>query len=125
MNRTKRLLLAALGVLLVGIGALGVVLPGLPTTIFLLGASACFARSWPWLEQKLLQNRFFAPYMRILDGTEPMTRRARIITMCTIWVAVSISLWVLHAREALPVWLAIVLVVAAVVGNVFVWRWKR
>ena len=77
MNRTKRLILTGVGLLLVAIGALGVILPGVPTTIFLLGGSWCFARSNPWLEERLQRSRFFGPYMRILDGEEPMTMRQR------------------------------------------------
>ena len=57
----RRLLLAGAGVLAVGLAALGVVVPGLPTTVFLIAASYCFARSCPWLEERLLRNRPFAP----------------------------------------------------------------
>ena len=125
MNSTRRWILAGVGVLLVGIGALGVILPGLPTTVFLLGASWCFTRSCPWLEERLMRNRFFAPYLRILDGTEPMTTRARLVTIAMIWCAVTISLLVLDAQGILRLWGAITLVVAALVGTAVVWRFRR
>jgi len=123
MTRTKRWLLAGLGILLVGIGALGVILPGLPATIFLLGASWCFARSCPWLEERLLQNRFFAPYMRLVDG--PMPTRARVVTIAVIWTAVTISMVTLHGQGMLSSWSAAPLVAAALVGSVVVWRFRR
>jgi len=125
MTRTKRWILAVTGVLLVGIGALGVILPGLPTTVFLLGASWCFTRSCPWLEERLMRNRFFAPYLRILDGDEPMSPRARVATIAIIWVAVTISAAVLHARDILGPWAAASLVGAALIGTVVVWRFRR
>jgi uncharacterized membrane protein YbaN (DUF454 family) len=125
MTRTKRWLLALLGILLVGIGALGVVLPGLPTTVFLLGASWCFARSCPWLEERLLKNRFFAPYLRYLDGNRPMPTRARVVTIAIIWIAVSISMLTLQSQELLSSWSAAPLAAAALVGSIVVWRFRR
>jgi uncharacterized membrane protein YbaN (DUF454 family) len=125
MTRIKRWLLAFAGLLLVAIGALGVVLPGLPTTIFLLGASWCFVRSCPWLEERLLRNRFFAPYMRLLDADTPMPTRARVITIAIIWTAVSISLLTLRTQGLLSSWSAAPILAAALVGSVVVWRFRR
>ena len=125
MTRTKRWVFAIFGILLVLIGALGVILPGLPATVFLLGASWCFARSWPWLEERLLRNRFFAPYLRYLDGNQSMTTRARIVTIAIIWVAVGISMASLHAQDVLARSGATALVGAALIGSFVVWRFRR
>jgi len=125
LSVASRWLLAGVGVLLVGVGALGVFVPGLPTTIFLIGASWCFARSIPWLERKLLRHRLFAPYMRFVDGSAPLPRRARVGAIAAMWVCVSVSVvLLLWTGEAGPV-VAAVVVVLAVVGTVFIWRWRR
>src|SRR5690606_29262316 len=79
-GRPVRWLLAGAGVGCVSLGALGVVVPGLPTTIFLILATWCFARSCPWLERKLVRNRLFRPFLWALDTGAPMPRRARIIS---------------------------------------------
>jgi uncharacterized membrane protein YbaN (DUF454 family) len=125
MDRGRRWLLASLGVVLVGIGALGAVTPGLPTTVFLLGASWCFIRSFPALEKRLLRNRFFAPYMRYVDGDAPMPTRARVITIAIIWAMVSLSAAMLHTRGALGPGLSVALVLGAVAGSIAVWRFRR
>lgn len=52
-----------IGCLMVAIGAIGVVLPLLPTTPFLLIAAGCFARSSPRLEAWLLSHRRFGPLL--------------------------------------------------------------
>lgn len=52
------------GLLCVALGGIGVLLPGLPTTPFLLLASWCFSRSSPRLESALLRSRLFGPLIR-------------------------------------------------------------
>lgn len=117
-SHVRRWLFAAVGVVSVGIGAIGAVVPGLPTTVFLLIASYCFARSCPWMEDRLLRIRLFAPYMAWIDGRQPMSRAAKAAALTMMWVAVSISFVVLRSRGLLPLWGAMLLFTAAAVGTV-------
>ena len=61
--KMKRYLYIIFGLVAVGLGALGVVLPGLPTTPFLLLASWLFYRSSPRLQQWLLAS-WLGKYIR-------------------------------------------------------------
>jgi uncharacterized membrane protein YbaN (DUF454 family) len=63
-SRLTRLALRAAGGLLVGLGVLGIFLPLLPTTVFLLGAAACFGKSSPGAYNWLTTNRLFGRYLR-------------------------------------------------------------
>ncbi len=123
-RRWTRWGLASLGVMCVGLGAIGAVVPGMPTTIFLIIASFCFARSCPWLEQRLIRNRFFAPYVRYLDRTTPMPRRAKLTTIAIMWACVSVSFLALHVRGGLSLPLMLVVAAAALLGTFFVLRWS-
>jgi len=124
-SRLHRWLLVAVGVALVGVGAVGVFLPGLPTTVFLLGASWCFARSCPWLEERLIRVPLFKPFLVYLDNGAQMPRRVVIWTLVVMWIAIGFSVVVVGAgADPRPV-LAATIVGAGLVGSVFVLRLGR
>ncbi|MHC4470589.1 MAG: YbaN family protein [Planctomycetota bacterium] len=124
-SRRSRLLLAAVGVLLVGIGAIGAILPGLPTTIFLLGASWCFARSCPWLEEKLLNNRLFRPFHPWLYPGGRISRRTRAWSIALMWTAITISALLLTLGEDPRFVVAGAVVLLGVVGTWFIAKHKN
>lgn len=122
-RRLVRWLLVAAGVLCVGLGAAGVVVPGLPTTVFLIVATWCFARSCPWLEQKLVRNRFFAPFLVYLDRTQPMPARAKVAAIGAMWLFVSLAIMTVASRDTGGAWAAAALAGAAMIGTVVVALW--
>jgi hypothetical protein len=121
----RRWLLAGAGVLAVGLGGIGVFVPGLPTTIFLIIASYCFARSCPWLEERLLRVPLFAPYMRFIDENRPMSARARVVSITAMWASVLLSLAWLRASGGLSTALAVTVAGVAAIGTVAVLRFRR
>ena len=75
----KRIVYIISGLLCVGLGALGVVVPGLPTTPFILLASWMFYRSSPRLQEWLLQSwlgTYIRSYHRHGGMTAPQKARA-------------------------------------------------
>lgn len=121
----RRWLLAGVGVLAVALGAVGVFVPGLPTTIFLILASYCFARSCPLLEQRLMRIPLFAPYMRFLDEGRPMSTRARVVSISAMWTCVLLSLAWLRVSGGLSATLAGTIAGLAVIGTIAVLRFRR
>lgn len=65
------------GFVCVGLGALGIVLPGLPFTVFFIGAAACFARSSPRLERWVLDLRHVGPAVERYRAGLGMPLRAK------------------------------------------------
>jgi len=124
LNTGWRYALAGVGILFVGIGAVGAFLPVLPTTVFLIIASACFAKSCPWMEDRLLDNRLFRPYMRIVNGERAMTRREKLGTLAIMWFFVTISVVLLSIGDSPNLWLVFTVIIAAVIGTVFIIHWK-
>ena len=94
MSGPARVALLVLGVVLMAVAALGAFLPILPTTPFLLLASACLIRSSPALHRRLLANRVFGPYLRQWqhDRTIPRAAKRKAYGLVIVTFALSIVL---------------------------------
>ena len=88
-----RWFLAAVGVCAVVLGAIGVVVPLLPTTPFLLLAAACFIRSSDRLYVWLIHHRWFGDYIRNYRERRAMTRRAKGVALTLLWTVMGYSAW--------------------------------
>ena len=71
------------------LGMLGIILPLLPTTPFLLLAAACYVRSSDMLYQKLVANRWLGPYIRNYREHRAITMRSKIMTLVILWGTVA------------------------------------
>jgi uncharacterized membrane protein YbaN (DUF454 family) len=120
----RRWALAGLGLCCVAIGAVGVVVPGLPTTIFLLIASWCFTKSCPVLERWLKEQPIFRPYTKYLDPSTPMPPRVRLAIIAVMWVAVCTSGFIFWTRDLLPI-AAVPLAVAGLLATAGITRYRR
>ena len=72
------------GWLAVGLGGLGVIVPGLPTTVFFIVAAWCFARCSPRFEQWVLDLPTVGPMVRDHRAGLGMSRRAKAIAITMI-----------------------------------------
>jgi len=91
-QRLWRALLVACGTLSVGLGVLGIFLPLLPTTVFLLLGAACYARSSERFYLKLLNNRVLGPYIRSSREGRGMRRRDKAITLGLLWIGIGATM---------------------------------
>lgn len=88
-----RVLFAAAGLVFVGFGVLGILLPGLPATPFLLLAAYCFTRSFPRLHQWLVTHPWFGPYIRGARSGWRIPRRQAMQTIAVLWISMGITAW--------------------------------
>ena len=79
------------GFLLVAIGIIGIFLPLLPTTIFLILASACFVKSSPKANEWLKNNKFLGPYLKNYQNKTGLTIKSKIFSIIFLWLSIGIS----------------------------------
>ena len=81
------------GFLFLGLGLLGVVLPVLPTTPFLLLAAGCFAKSSPRLHRWLVTHPTFGPPIRNWEENGAISRKAKRLAVGSMAAVFALSLW--------------------------------
>lgn len=88
-----KLPLNIIGLLAVLLGILGIFLPLLPTTPFLLLAAACFARGSTRLHQWLLANRWFGQYLRDYEQGRGIPAKAKVLALVLMWSSLLLTMW--------------------------------
>jgi len=120
-NSVKRHLFVAAGWLFVLLGAVGMVLPLLPTTPFLILALAFFARSSPGFHSMLLNHRWVGASLTQWEEQRSVSLRTKRRATALVLVSFSISIAIMHEKVALQILLAAM----AAVLLVFIWRLKQ
>jgi hypothetical protein len=90
-SRASRALYVAVGGVAVGLGTLGIVVPGLPTTGFFVMAAWAFSKSSPRLERWVLDRRGVGPLVRDYRDGLGMPRRAKVVAIAMLVVSCGIS----------------------------------
>jgi uncharacterized membrane protein YbaN (DUF454 family) len=91
---------ATAGLASVALGGVGLVVPGLPTTVFFIIAAWCFSRSSPRLERWVLGLPRIGPMVADYRAGLGMPRRAKVVAVTTMAVFVSISVWLIASPVA-------------------------
>jgi len=79
------------GILLVVIGVIGIFLPVLPTTIFLILASACFVKGSPKANEWLRNHKILGQYIKNYQDKTGLTLRTKIINIFFLWSMILLS----------------------------------
>lgn len=86
-------LLLLLGFISLILGAVGIFLPVLPTTPFLLLSVFCFERSSEKFHRLLLENKIFGQYIKDYREKKGITWKNKIIALTTLLVSISFSIY--------------------------------
>lgn len=111
-NRFARLLWVTAGTLSLAAGAIGIVLPVLPTTPFVLLAAACYLRGSERMYTWLVANRYFGGYLRDYMEGRGVSKRAKGTSIAFLWALILLSAVFMTSDTIVR---AVLLAVAAVV----------
>jgi len=87
----KKIFFAFLGTLSLILGVIGIFVPGLPTTPFLLLTAGLYMKSSERLYKLLISNKYLGPYILDFQKNKGMTKRTKLQAMGTMWVMITIS----------------------------------
>ena len=90
-NLFIKILWISLGSFFVALAALGVALPGIPTTPFLILAAACYIRSSQKLYDWLISNKTFGPYLKDYREGKGIPKKAKVLAISMIILFVGSS----------------------------------
>ncbi len=110
-----RLVYLAGGYGALGLGALGIVLPLLPTVPFVILAAFCFARSNPALAARLIDHRHFGPHIRRWRQKGVISRRGKKAALAAFAFSALLAMFL----SRLP-W-SLIALAAAVIGGTWIW----
>jgi uncharacterized membrane protein YbaN (DUF454 family) len=91
MSKLIRGILIIAGTFFLGFGIIGIFLPLLPTTPFLLLAAACYARSSKRFYNWLLNNKWLGNYIKNYRERKAVLLKIKVISIFFLWVAIGYS----------------------------------
>jgi uncharacterized membrane protein YbaN (DUF454 family) len=99
------------GILCVALGYVGILIPGMPSTVFFICALWAFKRSSPRFESWLLNHPVFGSVLRDWEERKVISPRIKAIAITSLVVCVGISVLIIHSE-----WAKVLVLVMAAVG---------
>ena len=108
------------GLFLTVLGLLGVIIPGLPTTVFMILAAACFFRSSTKMYNWVINHPLFGESVLRFRSGKGIPIKAKYTSIITMWFFISTSIFFFLHTHAL--WLKTIIALSGFIGTVFILR---
>ncbi|MDA3820306.1 MAG: YbaN family protein [Candidatus Delongbacteria bacterium] len=108
MKSITKAILILLGSISLFLGALGIFIPGLPTTPFLLLSAGLYSHSSTKLYNMVITNKLLGPYIINYHRNKCMTLKLKIYSISLMWIMITLSC-VLFIKSTLPMFLVLAL----------------
>ena len=93
------------------------ILPVMPTTVFILCAGWCFARSSERFHHWLYHHRYLGPSLRAWHAGEGIGRQVRNRATVTLWICMLVSIMVVS-----NLWVTLILLAIGAAVTTYLWR---
>lgn len=117
MTSGVKTLLALSGLLCVGLGVVGIFVPVLPTTPFMLLAAWLFARSSTRLHNWLINHPRLGPFIKACQSGAGFERRVRRRILLTLWGGMGVSMLIIG-----KLWAVLLLTSIGMAVSLYIWR---
>lgn len=117
MKKLKKILLMIIGTISLAIGIVGIILPVLPTTPFLLLSLYCYLKSSKRLYNFILSNKYLAPYVKDYISGKGIPLGAKKKAIFLIWLTMSLSIIFIVDK----LFLRVILVIIACLVSAYIW----
>ncbi|NYT59565.1 YbaN family protein [Alcaligenaceae bacterium] len=114
-----KILFNVVGTLALFLAILGIFLPLLPTTPFLLLASACYLRGSERAHRWLMNNQVLGPYLRNIQSGRGIPLRSKIVALTLMWTSLAFSAWYVPVP-----WLRLLLLIPGIGVTIYLLRMK-
>lgn len=120
LKKPTKVLLITIGTFFIGVGVVGIFIPILPTTPFLLISAALYARSSKRFYNWLINNKIFGRYIKDYREGKGIPSKLKIITIALLWITIGCS-----AIFAIDIfWVRVILVIIAIGVTIHIIRIK-
>lgn len=116
MNKAIKAILIIIGTFSIFLGAVGIVVPLLPTTPLLLLGAACYVKASDDLYQRLIRSKWLGGYIRDFREKKGITLKNKILSITLMWISISSTIIFID----LKLWLTSVLIVIAVTVSAYI-----
>lgn len=108
-SQLLKLILICIGTFFLGLGLIGIFIPILPATPFLLLAAACYARSSKRFYDWLMNNKWFGSYIKNYHDGKGIPLKVKVLTISLLWSSILFSiLFIVYIS-----WIQIILIIIA------------
>lgn len=122
LNRSKisRFIWFSLGFIIMSIGLIGIIIPGLPTTPLMILAAACFAKSSQRFYDWIINNKIFGKHVKNYREGKGIPSKSKKVIIPTLWFFVIFAILIGIPQHL--IYAKIATFILAIIGTIFIIR---